>query len=150
MIRYLSQLPSPQDFQNLRGETNWGVPTVEETETVLARSLSGAAAFDGNEIIGMARCVGDGVLIVYIQDVIISENYRGQGIGKELILKLIADLETSCHPDCTIGLFAATGQASFYQRIGFSSREMSNYGPGMHAKLDDLVQHKLAMSAVER
>lgn len=147
MITYETRLPTPEEFVRLRKETDWGVPTIEQTRQALSHSPWGMVALNGDACIGMVRCVGDGSIILYIQDVIITENYRGQGIGQTLMSKLIAELETHCDPDCRIGLFAATGQEGFYERLGFTTRGCSTYGPGMHAKFDALRQQRLAISS---
>jgi len=103
--------------------------------------LSGVMALDENEPIGMARTVGDGHLILYIQDVVVASSYRKQGIGQRLIRDLLETLKTNCSLDCTIGLFAAIGQSGFYEGLGFSARGNSAYGPGMHGRLSDLAKH---------
>lgn len=135
-----NRLPTVSEFISLRAQTNWGVPTPEIARTVLKRSLSGIVALDDNQIIGMARTVGDGHLILYIQDVVVDANYRSKGIGRALIEKLLKKLQSKCSPDCTIGLFAAIGQSGFYEGLGFSKRGNTAYGPGMHGTLSDLAK----------
>lgn len=147
MIKYETRLPTPEEFISLRKETDWGVPTIEQARQALSHSPYGMVVLDEDHLVGMMRCVGDGCIILYIQDVIVAENYRGQGIGQTLISTLITELETHCDPDCRIGLFAATGQEGFYKRLGFRARGCSTYGAGMHAKFDALRHHRLAISS---
>ena len=53
-------------------------------------SLKVWTVWDDDKLVGLARVVGDGCTIIYIQDVLVLESYQGQGIGSELI-KLILE-----------------------------------------------------------
>lgn len=44
-----------------------------------------------NILIGFARVITDYATTYYLCDVIVDENYRGKGIGKDLIKKIIED-----------------------------------------------------------
>jgi len=95
-------LPSAADFKTLRDLAGWGDISLRKAQQVLANSLHGVTAYDGETAIGMARVIGDGVINSYIQDVVIAPDYRGQGVGKALISALITDMRQSIPPDCTI------------------------------------------------
>jgi len=136
----IHRLPTCPEFRALRAETEWGVPDPAVTETVLKLSFSGVVAVENDVVIGMARTVGDGCLILYIQDVVISATHRSQGLGRSLLQALIEETAKNCLPSCTIGLFAATGQAGFYEKLGFSKRNHPAYGPGLHATLSTLAK----------
>ena len=69
-------------------------------------------AFDGEELVGMARALSDGVSDGYIQDVVVLPAYRHCGIGRELVLHLVAELKAA-------GLIGAPGTEAFYRRLGF-------------------------------
>jgi len=86
----------------------------------------------------MARCIGDAVFNVYIQDVVVKPSWRGQGVGYKMITALITHMKPLLPPDCTLGLMAAIGQDRFYTRLGFTARPNKNYGAGMTAQLKDL------------
>ena len=136
------RLPTPIEFRSLRGQTDWGVPDIEATETVLKYSFSGVVAVDHGTVVGMARTVGDGCLILYIQDVVIAAPYRSQGLGRALIQALLNEASKTCLPSCTVGLFAAKGQAAFYEKLGFGVRHNPAYGPGMHGELSKLAKSR--------
>ena len=147
MIRFALRPPNAIEFIKLRAETDWGTPSPIKVERALSHSPWGIVAFDQDQLIGMARCVGDGVLILYLQDVIIAGTHRGRGIGRQLISTLIRHLEDHCDPDCMIGLFAAKGQSGFYKSLGFGKRDNPYYGPGMYGNFSELLTHSLAISA---
>ena len=59
------------------------------------RSLFALGAFDGDNLIGFIRCLGDGEHTVLIQDLIVAEEYHKQGIGKtlmEAVFQVYADV----------------------------------------------------------
>ena len=134
------RLPTAAEFIELRSQTDWVVPELSIAETVLKRSFSGVVAIDGGQAIAMARTVGDGHLIIYIQDVIVSTSHRKQGVGKRLMTALLTSLDDVCSPQCTVGLFAAIGQSGFYEKFGFNERGNTAYGPGMHGTLSELAK----------
>jgi len=131
-------LPSAEAFTALRNRAGWGGIRLSQAQQLLANSLHGVTAYDGDKAIGMARIIGDGVLNAYIQDVVIAPDYRGQGVGKAILLALIADMRQSIPADCTVGLMAAKGQEGFYSSFSFITRPDKDYGAGMFAKLADL------------
>ena len=139
-MRLEHRLPTASEFMKLRAETDWGVPDRSVVETLLKRSFSGVVAIENDKVIGMARTVGDGCVILYIQDVIVTTSHRAQGVGLNLIQGLLNEATQTCLPDCTVGLFAATGQDGFYSKLGFSTRNHPAYGPGMHGTLSDLAK----------
>ena len=139
-VKIEHRLPTASEFIKLRSQTDWGVPSEETTKTVLQHSFSGVVAVENNEAVGMARTVGDGCLILYIQDVVIAAPHRSKGLGRTLLQALLEESAKSCSSSCTVGLFAATGQTGFYEKLGFGTRNHPAYGPGMHGVLSELAK----------
>ena len=137
-VTFKSTLPSPDAFAALRNSVGWGQITLEQAEAALANSLCGVIADLNGKTIGMARVIGDGVLNIYIQDVIIIEGHRRKGIGQALMTELLMDLKRSYPAGCTVGLMAAKDQDAFYASFGFIPRPSDVYGAGMIAALGDL------------
>lgn len=137
-------LPSPDLFKRFRTDVSWGQPSLKQAQAALNGSLGGIVATINDESVAMARYVGDGVLNIYIQDVIVLEKYRNKGIGQALMTALIQHLKETYPEDCLVGLFAAKGQDRFYERLGFTSRPEIGFGPGMHATLSELAKRSNA------
>jgi GNAT superfamily N-acetyltransferase len=137
-VRIAYNLPDLASFKRLRAQTNWGVPDNAAITTALNNSVFGAVAIDEMETIGMIRVVGDGAMNVYVQDVIVDENYRGLGIGRRLVQTAIHWMHDMLPSSITVGLMAAIGQESFYEPFGFTSRVGPRFGPGMQSQLSDL------------
>jgi spermidine synthase len=65
----------------------------------------------------MGRALSDLASDAYIQDVTIIKEFRGKGIGRKIIIKLIEKLKGN-NVDW-IGLVAQPGTSSFYEELGF-------------------------------
>lgn len=82
-------------------------------------SFAFAVAIDEKtgKAVGMGRAISDGVSDAYIQDVVVLEEIRGQGIGGRII-KVLVD---HCLKNklAWIGLIAEQGSSPFYKNIGF-------------------------------
>ncbi|MGM9638440.1 MAG: GNAT family N-acetyltransferase [Butyricicoccaceae bacterium] len=61
-----------------------------QLEAALGSSLCVLEARAGGRLIGLLRAVGDGVTIVYIQDILVLPAWRRQGVGRALIQALRA------------------------------------------------------------
>jgi ribosomal protein S18 acetylase RimI-like enzyme len=90
---------------------------------MVARSLSG-------RIIGMARVISDGYSDAYIQDVVVLESHRGQGIGKELVRRLTQFCES--RKIAWIGLVAEPGTQGLYEALGYGP--LVGYQPMLYGK----------------
>ena len=71
-------------------ETVWGDgPSLEQTRLAMEHTLFRVSIYDGNEIVAMARMIGDMGLDYYIKDVVVKPEYQGKGIGRLLINELL-------------------------------------------------------------
>ncbi len=71
-------------------------------------------AFDGKQLVGMARALCDGEYQAAIYDVVVLPEYQRQGIGKRMVQQICKRL-----PVPNIILFAVRGKEDFYKRLGF-------------------------------
>lgn len=53
--------------------------------SIIPNSLWTLAAYDKEELVGLIRIIGDGVSIIYVQDLLVNPSHQRQGIGKELL-----------------------------------------------------------------
>lgn len=82
--------PSRDQVLNLYKDAGWTAYT-DEPEVLfkaIAKSLKVWTLWDGDLLVGLARVVGDGHTIIYLQDLLILKAYQGQGLGSK-ILRLI-------------------------------------------------------------
>ena len=66
-------------------------------ERAYENSFLKIAAFEGKQLIGMVRVVGDGASVILIQDLLVRPEYQRKGIGSQL-LRCILATSSSCTP----------------------------------------------------
>ena len=82
-------------------------------------SLYVLGAFDHNQLIGLIRVVGDGLTIIYIQDLLVLPAYQNQGIGSTLINKVRKEFR---HVRQQVLLTMEEPETrAFYEKNGFTS-----------------------------
>lgn len=111
----------------------WWTQETDDRELV-AQIVSGSHCFllvmqDG-ESIGMGRAISDGASDAYIQDVTVKKEYRGQGIGKQIVRMLVERLNADGLD--WIGLIAENDSYPFYEPLGFT--KMPNSVPMLNLK----------------
>jgi len=79
------------------------------------------AARDGEVLIGVCRAMWDGGIMAFVRSVVVHPEYQGQGVGQELLRRLLGELERLGVEH--ISLWATEGTEHFYERFGFSARE---------------------------
>lgn len=80
-------------------------------------SLLTLGAYDGDQLLGIIRTVGDGFSVVFIQDILVYPEHQGQGVGTALVK---AVLERYSHV-YQIELLAdnTPKTVAFYESLGF-------------------------------
>jgi GNAT superfamily N-acetyltransferase len=131
-ISYGENPPTVREYNQLRKHVGWGVYT--DTDAVaygLEHSLFHVTVRDGDTLIGMGRVIGDGAITFYIQDVIVLEGHRGQGLGKAIMERIMTYIARTATEGAVVGLFAAKGKDAFYERFDFIARPNESLGKGM-------------------
>ena len=115
----------PEDYEAVRhflAEAGWQ-HRVSDTER-FAKMMTGTArtivAWDAGLVIGFARAVCDEVSNGYISMVAVAANRRGQGIGRQLIERLLGD-----DLSITWVLRAGHGSTGFWEKLGFKPSEVA-------------------------
>lgn len=132
-IPLIDNILTAEDYIYLRSEVGFSKTPLEQTQRALMNGLFSVVAECDGKIVGMGRLVGDGVMYWYIQDVAVLPEYQGKGIGKVIVQRLMQYVEENSIPGTytTIGLMAAKGKDSFYEKLGFISRPNETCGAGM-------------------
>lgn len=130
MTPEIRQIVSPDAEQLLQLRelyivANWISP--DDPAEFLAPAIKGstvaAGAFAGKDLVGFARALSDGCSDAYIQDVVVSPEFRGQGLGSRLIRFLESELRARGVD--WIALVGEPGTEKFYLRLGL--REQPGY-----------------------
>ena len=119
-----------KDFIRLKVATGFRDRPIEQVEKALENNLFDVIAVCNDEVIGMGRLVGDGVMYWYLQEIIVLPELQGKGIGTRIVDRLLEYIKDNTTPGTfvSIGLTAATGKDTFYEKFGFSkSLGMTKY-----------------------
>lgn len=127
----VGQLPSAAQYNQLRAAVGWGVYAEDVIEQALPNTLYCLCAFVDGDLVGMARVIGDDGMVYYIQDVIVLPEYQRQGIGTQMMDRVMAYIRTHASHNTIIGLMAACGKEQFYEKYGFTRRPTGRFGAGM-------------------
>ena len=73
-------------------------------------------AWDGDQLVGVARSVTDFHYACYLSDLAVSRTHQRHGIGK----RLQALTQNELGPQCKLILLAAPDANAYYEHIGFS------------------------------
>ena len=92
-----------------------------QLEQAFHQSLFVIAAYDDEELVGLIRAVGDGLTIVFIQDLLVYPHYQRQGIGRSLLEQTLERFKDIYQ------IQLATEQSdknlAFYRELGFRRQE---------------------------
>ncbi|MEE4255658.1 MAG: GNAT family N-acetyltransferase [Bacteroidales bacterium] len=117
------------EYQYLRGTTNWFKIEDKAVEKSIDNELFSVCVYDGQKIVGMGRIVGDGAIYFYIQDIIVIPSYQGKGLGVRIMNEIETFLLENAYNNSFIGLMAADGVHEFYLKFGYEKRDDKK--PGM-------------------
>lgn len=88
----------------------------EALKTVFGNSLYRCLVYDADQrLVAAGRALADGLDCAYICDVAVHPELQGQGVGKEMVARLV-DLARG-HKK--IILYAVVGKEPFYRKLGF-------------------------------
>jgi GNAT superfamily N-acetyltransferase len=134
-VSIIMQKPAVDDYCRLRASCRWPVPSLEHCRAALENCLFGFVAVDAvsGKVIGMVRVVGDGILINYIQDLVVIPEWQGKGIGRRLMAAAMGELQQRAMPGSDVALISAPRTEGFYAKFGFACFKPEI--PGMRRKL---------------
>lgn len=123
--------PSVKDFLALRADVGWDSIEPQLAQISLNNSLFHVAIYDNNQLVGMGRVVGDGVMYFYVQDIAVAPDYQGFGLGAKIMTAIENYISNTATKGATIGLLAVQGKEAFYARYGYIERPNASLGHGM-------------------
>lgn len=127
MIYKLNEKVSAKDLADLRESVGWN-RMEDEYKNPLMTSYCHIAAYDGERLVGYIDCVSNGVTDAYIQDLTVSPDCQGRGIGTELMNRMIEYLRS--RHIYMISVIYEESLRPFYERFGFRgmfSGQMETY-----------------------
>lgn len=127
-FRLVENQLSAEDFLRLKVATGFRNRPIGQVEQALKNDLFDVVAIVNNDVVGMGRLVGDGVMYWYLQEIIVLPEYQGNGIGTSIVNYLLDYIKNHTeHGNFTsVGLTAAEGKETFYRRFGFQKSNGMN------------------------
>ncbi|MGI6157737.1 MAG: GNAT family N-acetyltransferase [Saccharofermentanales bacterium] len=88
-------IPNLESVLNLYNDVAWSAYTShpEQLKNALKNSLKVWTAWEDDLLIGLARVVGDGCTIIYIQDILVLEAYQGRGLGSQFLAMILEEYQ---------------------------------------------------------
>jgi len=118
---------------NLYNDAGWFVYTrnPEQLTQAIRQSLFVYTAWENEQLIGLIRVVGDGLTIIYVQDILVLKSHKRQGIGRKLMERILEEyrpvrqkvLLTDDTPETR----------GFYEALGFRSCDDGKIVAFIHA-----------------
>lgn len=117
-----SDVPVEQ-LVELYNSVGWLAYTNDEQRPNLLKAIQNSThvvtAWDGDKLVGLARCLSDDVSICYLQDILIHPEYQRLGIGRKLLLNCI---ERFAHVRMKVLITDdEERQKRFYESLGYKN-----------------------------
>ncbi len=110
-----------EQVENLYNDVGWTAYTkdMDLLQQALLQSLDVISAWDGDQLVGLIRTVGDGLTILYIQDILVLDAYQNQGIATKLLQMVLQKHKTVRQK--VLLTEEAPDVRHFYEKNGFES-----------------------------
>ena len=125
------RIPTARQWMSLRQSVGWATFPIEAASRSLEATPFCVCAFAEDELIGMGRVLGDGVITFYVGNVMVTPNYQNAGIGDRIMQRIMDYLHRNAVPGAIASLLAIKGAEGFYERYGFECRPDERHGSGM-------------------
>ena len=115
----------PADYEQVRrflADNGWAhrVGDPVRFAAMLDATSRTVVAWDAGRVVGFGRALCDGVSNGCLSMVAVAEEARGQGIGREIVRRLMGD-----DPEITWTLRAGRGSEGFWRKMGFAASEIA-------------------------
>ncbi|WP_050615502.1 GNAT family N-acetyltransferase [Bacillus testis] len=110
-----------EQLERLYNDVQWHAYTqdVIVLQQALEQSLDVISAWNGEELVGLIRIVGDGITIIYIQDILVLHAYQNKGIATQLMQQALKKYKNVRQK--VLLTEEAPDVRHFYEKNGFQS-----------------------------
>lgn len=124
MIKYSQEKPAFEQILELYESVGWTNYTQnpDMMKQALDASLYTLYAYEGEELLGLVRAVGDGFSSVFIQDLLVKPDHQRKGIGKALMEQVLTSYSHAYQ--IKLATEASEKNLAFYKSLGF--QELKN------------------------
>ncbi|MRJ47763.1 GNAT family N-acetyltransferase [Fundicoccus ignavus] len=113
-------------LENLYNDVGWLAYTQDLSvlKQAVSNSLDVVSAWDEDKLIGLIRIVGDGLTIVYVQDILVLNAYQDKGIATQLMQRILHKYVKVRQK--VLLTEEAQDVRHFYEKHGFQSCDQGN------------------------
>lgn len=129
------KFPTNEEFNELFSSVGWGTRDENKIDAHRKASVYSVCVYYNENIIGMARVVGDGAYYT-VYDVVVKNNYQHKGVGTILMQNIVDWYKTIEDDDTYLYLGASYKKEKFYEKFGFKARPYGHIGAGMKYDID--------------
>lgn len=110
-----------EQLERLYNDVQWYAYTqdLEVLQQAIEQSLDVIFAWKGEELVGLVRIIGDGLTIIYIQDILVLNAYQNQGIATQLMQQVLEKYKNVRQK--VLLTEEAPDVRHFYEKNGFQS-----------------------------
>lgn len=115
-----------EEIVGLYSDAGW-IAYTQDTASLKSgyeNSLLILGAYDGDDLMGIVRVVGDGYTIVFVQDILVYKRYQRQGVGTALLKAVLERYKNVRQIELVTDNTEKT--VAFYNSVGF--RQLSDIG----------------------
>lgn len=136
MLQYIEKNPTPKEFNHICEKTDNVTREERVIEEAFSNTLYCISVYDGDNIVGYGRLIGDKTMVIYLQSIMVIPEYQNKGIGTEIINRLVDKVKEYKlkSPELRCYLFSCKGKETLYKKFGFIPRPNDEYGAGMMYK----------------
>ena len=120
-------IPAQDELVGLYDSVRWSAYTNDPNRLAAAveASLAVVTAHHDGELVGLARVIGDGQTIVYLQDILVRPSHHRLGIGRELFQRVFAPFGDVRQQ--VLITDDEDSQRAFYESMGFTETADLDY-----------------------
>lgn len=110
-----------KQLEELYNDVGWSAYTqdLEVLKQAILQSLDVITVWNDDKLLGLIRAIGDGLTIVYIQDILVLNAYKNKGIASELLQRILNKYKNVRQK--VLLTEEASGVRYFYEKNGFES-----------------------------
>ena len=110
-----------EQLERLYNDVEWYAYTqdLEGLQQAIEQSLEVITVWKDEELVGLIRVVGDGLTIIYIQDILVLTSYQNQGIATQLVQQVLKKYKNVRQK--VLMTEEAPDVRHFYEKNGFQS-----------------------------
>ena len=121
-LAWSEDIPGVGEYIELRRICGMGPRSAAAAAAGLKGGLHAITGRERGRLVAMGRVVGDGGTVAHIVDVCVDPGWRRQGVGSEVMTRLMELCGANLPDTCYLSLIADPGSYALYRRHGFEIR----------------------------